>query len=414
MDRRLHRLTAKAVEKTKATGYHCDGGGLYLQVSPALTKSWIFRYTRVGKTREMGLGSLNAVDLDAARKKAYAYRGLLADGKDPKEERDAQTVALEIAKRRSVTFSKYAEDYIAAQVWENAKTPVQWRNTLKEYANPVIGTLPVHLIEKSHVLQVLKPIWREKRETAERVRRRIARILDSAKFDGFRTGDNPAAWEGNLKESKDLPSERDEVEHFTALPWGEVGTFMQELRAQSGIAARALELTILTAVRTHVTLGAVPEEFDLDKGEWIIPKERMKGRKGQRQEHRVPLSKRALELVKERIAAMEEGNGYLFPGDRPGQPLSNMAMLKLLQRMKRDVTVHGFRSTFRDWASEATHHDHHAVEKALAHSIPSKVEAAYRRGDLFEKRRRLMDDWAMYCAKPKSPAKVVPMKRKTG
>ncbi len=401
MAREIQRLSAKAVEKAKRPGYFCDGGGLYLQVSPALTKSWIFRYTRNAKSREMGLGSEREISLARARAKAADARGLLADGVDPIEARHGAKAKERLQKAGTLTFAKCAEKYIAANKagWRNPKHTDQWTNTLDTYAEPVIGRLAVQDVDTALVLRVLAPIWEEKPETATRLRGRIERILDWARVMGYRAGENPARWRGHL--DKLLPSalNRKNREHHAALPYDLVGTFMESIRAEQGTAARALEFLILDASRTNEVIGAKTDEVDVIKGVWTIPAARMKSGK----EHRVPLSPRAIEIAR----AQPKGT-YLFAGRDEGKPLSNMAMLELLRRMGReDLTVHGFRSTFRDWAAECTTYPREVCEMALAHAISDKVEAAYRRGDLFEKRRLLMLDWAMFCQKRPAEEKIV-------
>lgn len=406
MAREVHRLSAKAVEKTKQPGYYCDGGGLYLQVSPTLSRSWIFRYTRDGKGREMGLGSARDVTLAVARAKASDARRQLTDGVDPIAARDGQRAQERLQKAGTIAFSECAEKYIAAHSagWRNPKHVGQWENTIKTYAGAVIGHLAVKDVDTALVLRVLEPIWTKKPETASRLRGRIERVLDWARVHGYRIGENPARWRGHL--DKLLPSgmNRKARRHLAALPYDEMPAFLQELRAQPGTAARALEFLVLNASRTSEVIGAKPAELELRKALWTIPAERMKAGK----EHRVPLSARAGEIAE---AQGLEGE-YLFPGGKPGQPLSDMAMLMLLERMgRKGLTVHGFRSTFRDWAAECTSYPNEVCEMALAHAISDEVEAAYRRGDLFEKRRQLMADWARYCEAPKGGATVTPMKR---
>lgn len=407
MARQIERLSAKAVEKGKRPGYYCDGGGLYLQVSPSLTKSWIFRYTLAGKTREMGLGSLNAFTLAEARDEARLQRKLLAKGLDPIVERDAHRAQESLRRANSLTFAECAKRCIADRRagWRNGKHVAQWENTLETYAGPVIGNLLVHDVDTPQVLRVLQPIWTEKPETASRVRSRIENVLNWAKAHGYRQGENPARWRGHLDNILPKGSKVRRVQHLAALPYGEIGAFVAALRKQPGTAPQALEFAILTATRTGEVRGAKPEEFDLVKGMWTVPGERMKGGK----EHRVPLSPRAIEIIK----AQPEGGDYVFAGRWPKKPMSDGAMLMALERAGHgNVTVHGFRSTFKDWASEQTNYSREVSEMALAHEISSDVEAAYRRGDLFEKRRRLMQDWARYCDAPNRGGKVLPLARK--
>jgi integrase len=402
MGRAVHRLAVKKIERTKQPGYYCDGGGLYLQVSPTVSKSWIFRYTRHSKSHEMGLGSESDVSLAEARVKAAEARRQLVNGIDPLAARERHRAQERLQKAGTTSFAECAKKFIAAHKagWQNGKHAEQWQNTLDTYAAPVIGELAVKDVDTALVLRVLEPIWAKKPETASRLRGRIERILDYARVRGYRSGENPARWRGHL--DKLLPSalNRKTRGHHKALPYDELPAFMQELREQGGNAARALEYLILTAARTGEVIGCEPDkEIDLKKAVWTVPPGRMKAGK----EHRVPLSPQAVKVVE----GQPKGK-YLFAGGREGAPLSNMAMLELLKRMDReDLTVHGFRSTFRDWAAECTSYPGEVCEMALAHAIGDKVEAAYRRGDLFEKRRQLMLDWAKYCDTPKG--EVVPI-----
>ncbi|MCC6208567.1 MAG: integrase arm-type DNA-binding domain-containing protein [Gammaproteobacteria bacterium] len=406
MKRQIHRLSAKGIIQQKRAGYWPDGGGLYLQVTPARTKSWIFRFTLNGRSREMGLGPLDTVSLADARNKARDCRILLDRGIDPIEVRREKRSQEALEKARAISFSECAKSYIKAHgaKWRNEKHAGQWESTIKTYAEPVIGSLAVQDIDTALVLKVLEPIWNEKNETATRLRSRVESVLDWATARGYRTGDNPARWRGHL--SKLLPAikKRLRVKNHPALPYSEIGSFIQSLRTQEGTAARALEFAILTAARTNEVTGSSREEFDLNKGIWTIPASRMKSGR----EHRVPLSPRALQIIK------GQGNGdYIFPGQKEGKPLSNMAMLTLLKRMgRRDITVHGFRSSFRDWSAETTAYPREVCEMALAHVISNHAEAAYRRGDLFEKRRRMMRDWEKYCEQVSKAGKtVVPIKQ---
>lgn len=409
MAKEVRRLDAKSVEKEKKPGYHFDGEGLYLQVGTAGTKSWIFRYTLNGKAREMGLGRYPRYPLAEARGKASDAHKLLDDHIDPIEARDALRAQKRVQDAKVVLFAECAERYIAAHRsgWRNPKHAAQWTATIETYANPVLGPMPVQDVGTGHILRVLEPIWTTKPETASRLRGRIERILDWAKGREYRTGDNPARWRGHLDNQLAQPGKVRRVESHAALPYAKIGAFIVDLRAQEGTAARAMEFTILDASRTAETIGAKPEEFDLDERIWTIPGERMKAGR----EHRVPLSARAVAIVKAELAAHPESD-YVFPGRFDGTALSNMAMLELLKRMgHEDLTVHGFRSTFKDWTAECTAYSNEVSEMALAHTISDKTEAAYRRGDLFEKRRRLMNDWAKFCDTPKAGAKVSPIRK---
>jgi integrase len=401
------RLTALKVKHARKPGMLADGHGLYLQVTRANARSWIFRYYRDGKSREMGLGSLNAVGLADARLKAAECRRLLADGIDPIAARDVER-SQRALDARAITFDKCADAFIKAHSsgWKNPKHVKQWTATIRTYATPVFGSLPVQAVDVALVMKVLEPLWTTKPETATRVRGRIESVLNWAKARGYRTGENPALWKGHL--DKLLPSRNKvaKVVHHSALPYDELPGFMATLRTQDSISARALEFTILTAARTGEIIGARRSEIDEGSAVWTVPAKRMKGDR----EHRVPLSLRAIEIIQ----SLAKDGDYLFPGARAAGQLSNMAMLKLLERMKRnDLTVHGFRSTFRDWAAERTNFPGEVAEAALAHVVGDKVEAAYRRGDLFEKRRRLMDAWAQFAMTAPSDAVVISLREAT-
>jgi len=375
-------------------GYYADGGGLYLQVSDGGAKSWIFRFTANGRRREMGLGALHTIGLSDARDAARDCRKLVQDDKDPIEiKRQEREKAA-----GTMSFDRCAELYIEAHKagWRNAKHGTQWTNTLDTYASPVFGTLPVDKVGLPEVLKVLEPIWHGKSETASRLRARIEAILDWATVRGYREGDNPARWRGHLSSLLPARAKIQRVEHHAALPYADIAAFVKTLRKQDGTAALALEFAILTAGRTSEVIGARWDEIDLEKKLWTIPAGRIKAGR----EHRVPLSARTIEIVE---GQKDLDDTYVFPGRKSarsetGKSLSNMAMLQLLKRMKRDdLTTHGFRSTFRDWAAEKTDHPRDVAEMALAHTVADKVEAAYRRGDMFEKRQQIMRDWEMWC-----------------
>lgn len=404
-------LTAKGVQSA-LPGRHADGGGLYLLVKESGARSWVFRFMLKGKARDVGLGPASAggITLADARDLAAALRLKVKAGVDPIEEREREAAevlaATQAAKVAGVTFKAVAETYIAANEasWRNAKHRQQWKNTLNTYVYPVIGDLPVGEVATAHVLQILEPLWQAKPETASRVRGRIETVLDAAKARGYREGENPARWRGHIQQI--LPA-RAKLQrgHHKAMAYEAIPAFLADLRARKALAALALEFTILTASRTNEVLGAKWSEVDLDKAVWTIPGERMKAGK----EHRVPLSTRALEILS---AVQPFGKEWLFPANKGGK-LSGMAMAMLLRRMDLDVTVHGFRSGFRDWAAECTGYSHEVCEMALAHTIGNKAEAAYRRGDLFEKRRRLMVDWANYCLSGDGTgSEVTPIRRK--
>jgi integrase len=396
MAREVNRLNARAVAVINEHGRHADGGGLYLSVSPNGGRRWVFLYRWHGKPTEIGFGSARDVTLARARELARQARSNLAEGINPKDVRKPSKVA---------TFGECADRVIDAMrpSWRNEKHAAQWKMTLLHYAAP-LRRLPVNKVGTDDVLSVLKPLWNAKPETASRLRGRIERVLDAAKAQGLRSGENPARWRGHLDQL--LPKrQRLTRGHHAAMAYAEVPSFISDLRSRQATAALALEFAILTAARSGEVLGARWNEFDLDRAIWIVPAERMKGAR----EHRVPLSPRALRIVTE----LEDSrtNDFVFPGEKAGRPLSGMSLEMVLRRMKVEgATVHGFRSSFRDWAAECTNFPNEVCEAALAHVIENKAEAAYRRGDLFEKRRKLMDAWAAYCGTPKT-GKIVAFKR---
>lgn len=393
MGKGLNRLSARSVATATEQGYYADGGGLYLQVSKAGTKSWIYRYTKAGRTRDMGLGAVGTVGLVEARLAAAECRRLRHQGKDP------------IASRRAVltaeagvpTFQQATAIYIEDQrpSWTNPKHAVQWERTLKAYAYPVIGPKRVDVVATADALAILRPIWTTKTETATRVRQRCERILDAEAVKSHRTGENPFRWRGHLDALLPRPQAVTKPQHFPALPYQELPALMLQLRGQTHISARALEFTILTIARTAMTIAAELDEFNGPMTLWTVPPERMKGRRENRREHQVPIVAYVRELVQGIFR--DQDQIYVFPGQRGGH-LSDAAMLEYLDHMGYGhVTVHGFRSTFKDWAAERTDFSNEVSEAALAHTIKDKTEAAYRRGALLEKRRRLMESWARYC-----------------
>jgi integrase len=391
------KLTAAKV-RTVPPGVYGDGDALWLQVVRAERRSWLFRYQRHGKARAMGLGGFPAVSLAAARSKAQAAREQLAKDVDPIDHQTAVQQAEEAQAARATTFAAAAKAYIEAHEagWRNDKHAAQWRSTIATHATPILGKMACSAIETADVLKVLKLIWAKKPETAPRLRGRLEMILSYAKAEGWRTGENPAVWRGHLALMLPAKSKIAPIVHHAALDWREAPAFMAALRTREGMGARALEFAILAAVRSGEVRGARWDEIDLDRAEWIISAERMKAG----QPHRVPLSEAVLAILHE-MAALKDGSGLVFLGQRKGVPMSDMTLTAVLRRMGMgDLTAHGFRSTFRDWAAKATVHPNHVVEQALAHAIGSAVEAAYRRGDLIEKRTALMADWAAYLAKP--------------
>jgi integrase len=411
MGKAAQALSAKTVDKLSAVeGMHAVGGcrGLYLQCKNGGT-SWILRIMFDGKRRDMGLGSYLEVTLAEARDRCMEVRKVVRSGIDPLETKRQARQERQIAQAKAITFEECVNAYLEAHEdsWKNPKHRQQWRNTLEGYANPVFGKLPVGEVDTSLVMKCLDPIWKGKTETATRLRGRIEQVLDWATVRGYRHGLNPARWKGHMDKLLPAKGKIAKVEHHPALPYSLIGAFLSDLREREGIAARALEFTILTATRSGEVRGATWTEIDMDAAMWVIPAERMK----MEREHRVPLSKPALALLKSMPRI--EGTDLVFPGTK-GQ-MSDMTMTAVLRRMDRgDLTVHGFRSTFRDWASETTNYPREVAEMALAHAVGDKVEAAYRRGDLFAKRRRMMEDWAKYCGTHQGEgAKVLPMRKNT-
>jgi integrase len=384
---------------------------LYLQITPKGVKSWLYRYEFRGRERGMGLGPYHTISLPEARERARAARQLLLDGIDPLDARKEAHAAAALAAAKMITFEKAARQYFdeRARGWKNAKHRAQFLSSLATYAFPKIGAVKVSDIDTGLVRQVIEPPWLDKVnprvETANRVRARIEAILDWATVRGYRSGNNPARWKGHLAHSLPAPGKVAKTQHHPALPYAELPAFMTALAERPGIAARALEFTILTAARTGEVIGATADEFDFKERVWTVPAGRIKGGR----EHRVPLSAPAVALL--RALPREAGNRFVFVGAKPGTRLSDMAMGTVLQRMKIRFTTHGFRSTFRDWAAERTSFANHVVEMALAHAIGNKVEAAYRRGDLFDKRRKLMEAWGTYCmSSPEASGEVVPLR----
>lgn len=394
MPRKARELSPIEVSRLNTKGLHFVGviPGLALQVR-GNARSWILRCKVGTVVRDIGLGGYPGVTLAMARDAAREMRTQIANGIDPIQQRQEQIDALKAAQGMRLTFAEAVLRFLADKgaEWRNAKHRQQWENTLQTYAVPVIGELAVKDIRLAHVKEVLAPIWKTKTETASRLRGRIENVLDWAKVHGYRDGENPARWKGNLDKVLAAPSKAKTAKHHAALPYSEVGTFMGGLRKRSGMAALALEFCILTAARSGEVRGATWGEVDLGKGEWTVPAHRMKAGK----EHSVPLSRRALEIL--RLLPAEGDEEIIFKAPRGGI-LSDMTLGAVLKRMGVPVTVHGFRSTFRDWAGETTNFPREVVEHALAHQLKDKAEAAYARGTLFEKRRRLMDAWGAYCA----------------
>ena len=396
------KLTTARIKHLTTPGLYGDGGNLWLRVTETGNQSWVFRYSRHGKARVMGLGSLDLVPLGEARQLAVEARKLLLADIDPLDRREQDRAATLAAQARTTTFAQAAEQYIAAH--RSSWTPghhQKWQNSLRDHALPLVGHLPVEQIDIDTVRRVLQPIWNDKTPTASLVRGRLEAVLTYATVRGWRSGPNPAVWRGNVQALLPARGKIHTPVHHPALDWREAPAFMRLLRKQSHIGAGALEFMILTAARPGEALEATWSEVDEATATWTIPAARMK----ERQVHRVPLTKPALALL-QRMKLLRRSDDLIFPGLRPGRPMSLTTPKLALRRMGRgELTKHGFRSTFRDWVAETTHHPNHVVELALAHTIGSAVEAAYRRGDLFAKRVVLMDDWARYLAQP--AAKVV-------
>jgi integrase len=395
MGRDIGKLTHVKIANAKKPGTYADGGNLYLQVSIWQTKSWVFRYMIDGKRQQMGLGSLHTVSLAEARTRARQMRQLILDGKDPLQMKREAVVARRLAKIKLKTFKECALEYLTAKVVDTAMRSdshrKQWRETLEQYAFPVIGDLPVAAIDTPAVLNVLQPIWERIPDTASRLRGRIERVLAFAQVQGYRSGDNPARWRGHLKEM--FPA-KGKQENLAALPFDQLPAFMAALRKTDTLAARALEFTILTAARTGEVINATWDE--IDGNVWTIPAEHMKAG----DEHVVPLSDRAVEILK----SMPSAAGRIFN-------IGHNAMWNLLKTMRRDCTVHGFRSSFRDWSGDRTAYSHEVIEFSLAHGIPNKASAAYRRYRALDKRRRLMADWSRYCeSRPQDSTNVLAMR----
>jgi integrase len=431
------RVTANGKARPERIG---DAGGLYLQISPENTKSWLFRYSVAGKAREMGLGPVALADdkpgvtLAAARRQLVKLHEMLRDGVDPIAERDARrssaNAAAQAAAEKAKTFREVTALYLAAHegTWRNPKHRQQWENTLATYAFPRFGDRPVAAVDTADVLAALEPIWKTKTETATRLRQRIEAVLDYATPRGWRAGENPARWRGHLEATLPKPGRVAKVQHHPALDWREAGAFMVALRQRRGVAARALEFAILTAARSGEMRGVRWSEIDLARRVWIVPAERMKAGR----EHRVPLSAAAVAVL-EAVADLRDGDTpdpLVFPGLRQGKPLSENTPNEVLKRMNatlsngairwRDpvtgapITSHGFRSTFRDWTAEHTNFPRDLAEKALAHVVADSTEAAYQRRDMLERRAVMMEAWADFCANPMKPAEVLPLRRAAG
>jgi integrase len=409
MARAINRLTDVAIRRATEPGMYGDGANLYLHVNPAGAKSWVFRYRANGRLRDMGLGAIHTVGLTEARKRAQQHRLARLDGIDPLDLKMARQAEARLNAARAMTFKACAEGYMAANRagWGTRHAAI-WEQSIVDHAYPMLGDLPVQAVDTALLMRAIEPLWAIKTETASRVRGRIETVLDWAATRGFRTGENPARWKGHLENLLPRRSKVAPVEHFAALPYAEISGFMAELCQQEGIVARALEFAILTAARTGEVIGATWDEINIVERLWIVPASRMKGGK----EHRVPLSDAAMAAL-EKMAEYRQGD-HLFPGRRLGQSLNERALRNLVKAMGRaGVSVHGFRSSFRDWAAERTSFPGEIAEMALAHRVGSAVEQAYRRSDQFEKRRQLAQAWARYVTLPPTDGAVVPLRAST-
>lgn len=398
----MQKVTAKEIENYTKPGSYDVGDGLRFVIKSTGTKSWILRYQFQGVRRDMGLGSYPKVSLSEARKRATEKRALINQGIDPVKHKENEKRRQDEARAKAKTFKDCALDYIETHRsgWKNAKHAQQWHNTLATYVFPVIGDKLASEIDEADVLEILKPLWSTKTETASRVRSRIELVLDWARANKLRTGENPARWRGHLDMLLPKTSKVHKPVHHAAMPWRDLPLFLEELSAMSGLGAKALGFTILTACRTSEVLEAKWSEIDIENKLWIVPALRMKADR----EHRVPLTDAAIELLK----SLPIENEFVFPGMKQGKPLSNLSMLMVMRRMKKEqYTVHGFRSAFRDWAAEFANAPRELCEQVLAHKIANKAEAAYFRSDLLESRRELMKKWAAFTTGEMGRSKVV-------
>ncbi|MGF6974924.1 integrase [Paraburkholderia sp. JPY465] len=412
MPKKAQVLGPLAVKRLTTPGKHPVGGveGLYLKVTDTGSRSWVLRVTVAGKRREIGLGAYNesGMGVAVARAKALSVREDIARGVDPVMQKKEAASRLRASQALEMTFEQAAKRFITAKEpeWRNSKHGAQWTYTLEEFAYPLIGKMMIRHVTRAHVTEILEPIWTTKTETASRLRGRIEAILDWARVKGFRDeGVNPAAWRGNLDKLLSAPKKTKRVRNHPALPIDQMGAFMVTLRATEGVSARCLEFSILTASRSGEARFAEWTEIDLEKKVWSVPAEKMKAKK----EHRVPLSPAAVRLLQS--IERKQGVDLVFPSPRSARVLSDMSLLELMRRQNLEATPHGFRSTFRDWASEYTNYPRELAEVALAHIKGDATEAAYWRGDVLEKRRRMMTDWAEFCTTPIEPSEVIPINR---
>lgn len=408
MARRPAPLTARKVDSLHKPGMIADGAGLYFRVTPTGGRGWIFRYMLDGKRRDLGLGPYPAVTLADARERALAARRQVVDKIDPVAERARAALERKKEAAKAMTFAQCAEAYMGAHRagWRNARHAAQWPASLRDYVYPVIGELPVQAIDVALVMKIVEPLWNTKNETGTRVRGRIEVVLDWAAARGYRQGENPARWRGHLENLLPKSSKVQRVEHHAALPYAKVAPVIADLRRQDSVGARALEFLILTAARLGEVIGARWNEINLADRIWTVPAERMKSGR----EHRVPLSDSAIAIMEKMLAMRIDDS--VFPSSKPGSRISYLPLsLALKKACTEKVTMHGFRSSFRDWVAEQTAFPTEVAELALAHQVGTKVEQAYMRSDLFDKRRQLAEAWANFCASPQDTGSVVPIRR---
>ena len=407
MAKTVKQLKDLQIRRFTKPGAYPDGEGLYLQVRDSGAKDWFYRYEVAGKGRKRGLGPYPTISLERAREDALVCRQLRKQGIDPIEHYKEIELNKDLEKAKSTTFKECALTYIDTHRhgWRNKKHESQWRNTLKTYAYPTIGDLPVQAIDIDLVMKVLEPIWFEKTETASRIRQRIENILDWATVRKLRKGDNPALWRGRLDKLLPKRTKVQKTVHFAAMDYKDVPEYFQSLRAKDTLASKALAFTILTATRSGEARATTRSE--INDNVWIIPDSRMKAQR----EHRVPLSDEAMRIIKRMEPFERQTDDLIFPGLAQAKPISETSLLKIVKQAHPTLTVHGFRSSFRDWCAEQTSYPREVAEAALAHTLKDKTEAAYQRSDMFEKRRKLMDSWADYCLKVQTDADVVPINK---
>ena len=416
MARQMNKLSALKVNRISTPGWHGDGGGLWLQLTPTGARSWVFRYTLQGRQKVLGLGATHTITLQEAREKARKLRQQLLDGIDPGEARKQAKAASALAKAKRISFDEVVAAFIASKKheWTNPKHTAQWESTLTTYCSPFIGKLDVADVDTDLVLKCLKPIWTEKTETASRVRQRMEAVLSYATTAGHRKGDNPARWKGHLEHLLAKAGRVAKVRNHPSLPWVRMPAFMKTIEPMNGNAALALQFAILTATRSGEVRGATWAEIDIEKAVWKIPAARMKAKR----EHQVPLSPAALAILK-RVVRFEDEE-LVFPGAKRGAQLSDMSLAACIKRMNQNepiwvdehgaaIVPHGFRATFRMWAAEVSNFPREVAEHALAHQLPDKVEAAYQRGSQFAKRIKLMEQWASWCMSPARQDNVQPI-----